>query len=299
MTGYALTVANFTGIFILLTLSLNVLTGYARQVSLGHAAFFGIGAYASALLATKLGLPFWAALPLAAVISALVGTFLGLPSLRVSHDFLVLATIGLNFIVVAVFTYFPFFGGSFGIVGVPPPQWGSRPLSNTGFFFLIYGLVALAVAASLYLSRTWTYLAMSALGEDEVAAQAMGVEVARFKIYAFAISSALAGIAGSLWAHYLGVIFPDNFGFERSITILSMLVFGGIGTVRGAMFGATTLYLLPELLRFIQDYRMMVYGGLLVFMITLQPMGLLGQGSVLWRLVRPLWERGDGRHELE
>lgn len=289
--GYLLNVGTFMGIFILLTLSLNILTGYARQVSLGHAAFFAIGAYASAVLTVKLGFSFWEALPLVVVISMIVGTFLGLPSLRVSHDFLVLATIGLNFIVEGVFRYVPFFGGSFGIVGIPQPHIAGQPLGNTAYFLLTYGFVLLAILISFYISRTWSRLAMEAMGTDETAARAMGINVARFKIYAFAISSALAGIAGCLWAHQLASVFPGNFSFSRSITILAMLVFGGMGTIRGAVFGAAILYLLPETLRFIENYRMLVYGGILIAMVTLQPMGLLGRGSLLWHGWTRLTER--------
>ena len=280
-SGYILTVGTFTGIFMILTLSLNILTGYAKQVSLGHAAFFGIGAYAAAILATKVGLSFWAALPCVVAITMVVGVFLGLPSLRVSHDFLVLSTIGLNFIVGAVFKYFSFFGGSMGIVDIPTPTIFGKPLGTAGYFALTFAFVILAVLTSLYFSRTWGRLAMEAAGEDEMAAKAMGINVAKFKIYAFAISSAYAGIAGALWAHYVGSVFPENFGFDRSIDILAMLVLGGLGTIRGAIFGAFLLQVLPEALRFIQEYRMLISGAVLAIMMVFQPMGLLGKGSIL------------------
>ena len=289
--GYALTIGVFIGIFTILTVSLNILTGYARQVSLGHAAFFGIGAYSSAILAVKYGLSFWAALPITIVITALVGVFLGLPSLRVSHDFLVLSTIGLNFIVVAIFNYFPFFGGSMGIIDIPMPRLLGRPLSNLEYFILTLSLVFLTVLTSYYLSKTWGRLAMEAMGEDEVAAKSMGINVPKFKIYAFAISSAYAGIAGSLWAHYVGSVFPHNFSFDRSVAILSMLVFGGMGTIRGAVFGAVLLRLIPEFFRFVENYRMLIYGGLLVLMIMFQPMGLLGKGSFIWNGIESLLSR--------
>lgn len=295
--GYILTVGTFTGIFMILTLSLNILTGYAKQVSLGHAAFFGIGAYASAILTVKFGLSFWAALPCVVAITTLVGVFLGLPSLRVSHDFLVLSTIGLNFIVGSVFKYSSFFGGSMGIVGVPTPELFGHTLGTPGYFGLTYTFVILAILTSFYFSKTWARLAMEAFGEDETAAKAMGINVAKFKIYAFAISSAYAGIAGALWAHYVGSVFPDNFGFDRSIDILAMLVLGGMGTIRGAVLGAFLLQVLPEALRVIQDYRMLVSGGILALMILFQPMGLLGRGSLLYRGFQTLGERLRRRAE--
>lgn len=292
---YLLTVGIFVGIFTILTLSLNILTGYAKQVSLGHAAFFGIGAYAQAILVTRAGLSFWSALPCTVIIAATIGGMLGLPSLRVSHDFLVLTTIGLNFIVVAVFGYFNFFGGAMGIIGIPMPQIFGRALTNLDFFLMTFSFVIITALVSYYLSKTWARLAMEGLGEDEIAAQSMGINVARFKIYAFVLSSALAGIAGSLWAHYIGSVFPNNFAFSRSISIISMLVFGGMGTIRGAIFGAVLLKIIPEFFRFVETYRMLIYGGLLVLMITFQPMGLLGRGSVLWNFFNRIKSKLTGK----
>jgi len=297
--GYYLTIGVFMGIFIILTISLNILTGYARQVSLGHAAFFGIGAYTSAILTTNYGLTFWEALPCVIIITALIGILLGLPSLRVSHDFLVLATIGLNFIVGGVFNYFPFFGGSMGIIGIPSPQLFGKPLNNMGYFLLTLAFVLITTLTSYYFSKTWARLAMEAMGEDEIAAKSMGINVPKFKIYAFAISSAYAGIAGSLWAHYVGSVFPGHFGFDCSVAILSMLVFGGMGTIRGAIFGAFLLRLFPELFRFIQNYRMFIYGGILVLMIIFQPMGLLGKGSFIWNGMQWFVRRLKGQYIRE
>jgi len=292
--GYVLTVGTFVGIYMILTVSLNILTGYAKQVSLGHAAFFGIGAYASAIITTHYGLSFWAALPFVVVITMLVGVFLGLPSLRVNSDFLVLATIGLNFIVASVFKYFPFFGGSMGIM-VSMPDFFGHPLGNTGFFLLTLTFVLLSIITSYYFSQTWARLAMEAFGEDEPAAKSMGINVPKFKIYAFAISSAYAGIAGALWAHYVGSVFPENFTFGLSVNILAMLVLGGMGTIRGAVLGAFILQILPESLRVIENYRMLVSGGVLLTMVMFQPMGLLGKGSFLWNRVEAMRrKRGAG-----
>jgi branched-chain amino acid transport system permease protein len=169
-----------------------------------------------------------------------------------------------------------------GIVDIPTPTFFGKAFGTVGYFGLTFAFVTLAVLTSIYFSRTWGRLAMEAFGEDETAAKAMGINVAKFKIYAFAISSAYAGIAGALWAHYVGSVFPENFGFDRSIDILAMLVLGGLGTIRGAVFGALLLQVLPEALRFIQDYRMLVSGAVLALMMVFQPMGLLGKGSFLY-----------------
>ncbi len=284
--GYLVSVLTFACIWGALALSLNILTGYAGQVSLGHAAFFGIGAYTSAMLAVKAGWAFWPAFVAALVLTGIVGALLGLPSLRVRHDFLVLATMGINFVVVAVFKYVAFFGGALGIIGIHKPSLFGYTLRGWGFLALAALYLVATLWVSQYLSRTWTGLAFTTVREDEEAAEAMGVSVARFKIYAFAISAALAGGAGSLYAHFLGSVFPDHFAFVESIGIMSMVVFGGLGTLRGPLVGAFVLKILPEYLRVVGDYRFTLYGGVLVLMMLFQPQGLLGDDSWLWERIR-------------
>ncbi len=293
--GYLVSVMTFASIWAVLALSLNILTGYAGQVSLGHAAFFGIGAYTSAMLAVKAGWSFWPAFVAAILITGMVGALLGLPSLRVRHDFLVLATMGINFVVVAVFKYVDFFGGALGIIGIQKPQIFGWTLRGWGFLGLALAYLLLSLWVSDYLRRTWAGLAFATVREDEEAAEAMGVSVPRFKIYAFAISAALAGGAGSLYAHFLGSIFPDHFAFVESIGIMSMVVLGGLGTLRGPVVGAFALKILPEYLRVVGDYRYTLYGGVLVLMMLFQPQGILGEGSWLWRRVHTWRDRLRGR----
>jgi len=285
-SGYIISVAIFVGIWVALALSLNILTGYAGQVSLGHAAFFGIGAYTSAILSLKYGFSFWVGLLGAIVITGLIGIVLGLPSLRVHHDFLVLATMGVNFVVVAVFKYVDFFGGAMGIIDLPAPSiFGYSFRGGLPYLLLVWAFVAFTWLVSWYVSKTWVGLAFHTVRIDEDAAAAVGVSVPRFKIYAFAISSALAGGAGCLYGHFIGSVFPDTFVFAESIVILSMVIFGGVGTLRGPILGAIILKAAPELLRFVQDYRFTIYGALLVLMMIFQPMGIIGDDSFLWRLL--------------
>lgn len=292
ISGYVVSVAVFVGIWVSLALSLNILTGYAGQVSLGHAAFFGIGAYTSAVLAVRYGAPFWVDFLGAFVITGLVGTVLGLPSLRVRHDFLVLATIGINFVVVAIFKYVDFFGGAMGLVNIPAPSlFGATFRGGTPYLALVWVYAFFTWLVSWYLSKTWAGLAFHTVRIDEDAAAAVGVSVPRFKIYAFGISAALAGGAGSLYGHFIGSVFPDTFIFVESIAILSMVVFGGVGTLRGPILGAIILKSSPEMLRFVQDYRFTIYGALLVLMMLFQPMGLIGDGSWLWRNLTRLFRR--------
>lgn len=292
MSGYLISVAVFVGIWVTLALSLNILTGYAGQVSLGHAAFFGIGAYASAVLAVRYGLPFWLDFAGAIVITGLTGTILGLPSLRVRHDFLVLATMGINFVVVALFKYVDFFGGAMGLVNIPAPSvFGASFRGGLPYLVLVWGYVLVTWLISWYISKTWVGLAFHTIRLDEEAAAAVGVSSPRFKIYAFGLSAALAGGAGSLYAHFIGSVFPDTFVFVESIAILSMVVFGGTGTLRGPILGAIILKAAPEMLRFVQDYRFAIYGALLVLMMLFQPMGLIGDDSWLWRNLTGLFHR--------
>jgi branched-chain amino acid transport system permease protein len=293
MSGYLISVAVFVGIWITLALSLNILTGYAGQVSLGHAAFFGIGAYSSAVLTVQYGYSFWLGLAGAILLTGLAGTILGLPSLRVRHDFLVLATMGINFVVVAIFKYVDFFGGAMGIVNLPAPTlFGTSFRGGMPYLALVLAYVIFTWFISWYLSKTWVGLAFHTIRLDEEAAAAVGVSAPRFKIYAFAVSAALAGGAGSLYAHFIGSVFPDTFVFVESIAILSMVVFGGLGTLRGPIVGAIILKAAPEMLRFVQDYRFAIYGALLVLMMLFQPMGIIGEGSWLWRnLSRPFQKK--------
>ncbi len=289
--GYILSICTFASIYTMLILGSNFLTGYTKQVSLGHAAFFAIGAYTQALLVTKAGLTFWSALPLSIALSMTIGVIMGLPSLRVSDDFLVLTTIGLNFIVMGITEYFDFFGGAMGIIGITMPTLWGRPLSTSGYFAITALFLMLALCVSYLFSRTWGRLAMEATGEDEEAAQSLGINTALYKIYAFALSSTFTGLAGVLWAHSIGSVFPRNFSFEMSVLFLSMLVFGGLGTIRGAIFGAFFLYLLPECFRFIENYRMLVYGALLTMIVILQPNGMLGRGGLLDRCFSKLTKK--------
>jgi len=287
---YFISLAVFAGIWVVLALSLNILMGYAGQVSLGQAAFFGIGAYTSGILALKFDQPFVVGFFAAIVLTGLVGAFLGLPSLRVRHDFLVLATMGVNFVVVAIFKYVDFFGGALGLIDIPTPRFFGIT-NEIPYLILVWLYVGVAILVSWYLSKTWTGLALNTVRLNEEAAAAVGVSVPRFKIYAFIISAALAGGAGSLYAHYLKSLFPDNFYFVESIVILSMVVVGGVGTLRGPILGAIVLRALPELLRDLHDYRFAMYGGLIVLMMLFQPMGLLGDESTLMRGIRRVLKR--------
>ena len=281
MSGYVVTILITIAIFAILAHSLNIITGHAGQISLGHAAFFGIGAYTAGILYTKAGLPFWVDVPLAAVVAAMVGAILGIPCLRVRDDFLAITTMGIGFVIEAVFLYIPFFGGAMGIGGIDLPTWFGREMTKSEYLILILAVLALLLLLDYRLSRSWIGLAWASIREDEQAASAMSVDIVRFKVVAFVLGSGLAGLAGGFYAHFLTFIMPQNFGFGQSILILCMVVFGGIGTRWGPLVGAALLGILPEISRPIMEYRTLLYGLLLVALMRFQPSGLLGPDSIL------------------
>jgi len=285
---YFLVVGVTVAVFAILALSLNIIAGYAGQPHLGQAAFFGLGAYTAAILSTRYGVSFWLDLPAALLVAGLVGVILGVISLRLARDFLAITTIGINFVMVAIFQYVPFFGGAMGIPAIPSPAIGGHEFGYRDFFLTALVLVVLVAALSAYLERTWFGAALKAIKDDEQAAAAVGIQVASYKIAAFVLGTALAGLAGGFYAHFMSVVTPNGFGFPVSVSILSMLVFGGLGTIRGAMAGAILLGILPEVFRFISNYRLLVYGFLLLFMVRFQPQGIVGEDSWLVRRIARL-----------
>ncbi len=291
MSAYFVTVAITIGIYVILAISLNIITGYAGQISLGHAAFFGIGAYASGMLATRVGAPFFLCLPFAVVVTGIVGAILGIPCLRVKEDFLAITTMGINFVVQAIFLYVPFFGGALGISNIPVPSIHGAEMTKSAYLIMVVLFVLLAVVVDGWLTRSWTGLALASIREDETAAEMSGVNLTRFKVIAFVLGSAMAGLAGGLYAHFMSFISAADFGFPESIVILSMVVFGGIGTLRGPIIGAIILGIAPELFRPILDYRTLLYGAMLVALMRFQPQGLLGIDSFLTRNFRRLWKQ--------
>ncbi len=289
MNAYLITIGTLIVIYAITVYGLNVIVGYAGQISLGHAAFFGIGAYASALLTTKAGLSFWEALPIVILMSGLIGMVLGLPSLRLREDFLAITTIGINFIVEALFLYVPYFGGALGIGGIPRVMLFGVKLKGMAFFLLCLGFLALVIFICWWFTRSWGGVACFALREEESAAASVGISPVRFKLLAFVIGTMMAGLGGALYAHYMRFISATDFSFPMSITFLSMIVLGGMGTLWGPLLGAVLLGILPELFRPIVDYRILFYTALLLVMIRFQPAGLLGEGSIVrkWLILKP------------
>lgn len=289
--SYLLVVGTTIVIYAILTVGLNIAVGYAGQPHLAQGAFLGIGAYLSAVLSTRYGWSFWEILPIAIVATGLAGLVLGAISLRLREDFLAITTIGLNFVVVAVFQYVPWFGGATGIYAIPLPTIGGTTFDNGTFFVCGLVMLLVAIAVSAYLARTWLGLGLASLRDDELASASAGTPVASYKVVAFVLSAAIAGMAGALYAPFLSVVTPTSFGFTESVVILAMLMLGGVGTIRGAVLGAVILGALPEAFRFVSDYRLLIFGAILVLVLRFQPGGIIGTDSAVtrqWRrMVRP------------
>jgi branched-chain amino acid transport system permease protein len=286
ISGYLITILITIIIYAMLAHSLNIITGHAGQISLGHAAFLGIGAYTSAMLYTEAGFPFWLSVPLSGLVAGAIGALLAIPCLRVRDDFLAITTMGIGFVAEAVFLYTPFFGGAMGIGGINLPSWFGREMTKSEYFLLILLVFGFLLFLDHRMGRSWIGLAWASIREDEQAAGTMGVDVVRFKVLAFILGSAIAGLAGGFYAHFLTFIMPQNFGFGQSIVILCMVVFGGIGTRWGPVLGAVILGILPEIFRPIMEYRTFLYGLLLVAMMRFQPGGILGAESILPEVLR-------------
>jgi len=280
MAAYLLHLAILAGIYIILTVSINLIIGYAGQVSLGHAAFYGIGAYTSALVALNWHLPF----PLAALSAILVagacGLALGLPTLRLKEDYLAIVTLGFGVIVDLVFLNLEITGGPDGLAGIPPPQFLSLIRAPGAYLLLVAAAVLLVLVFTYRLVSSYHGRALRAIRDHEVTAQVMGINTPAYKIVIFTLAAGLAGLAGSLYAHYITFINPETFGLHTSILILTMAVLGGMGSIAGSVLGAVILTALPELLRQFQAYQDLVYGALLVGLLILRPEGILGRGKL-------------------
>ena len=285
--SYLIVVAVTLAIYSVLTVSLNIVIGYAGQPHLGHGAFFGIGAYCSAVVTTRYGWSYWESIPVAAVATGVAGLLVGAISLRLRDDFLAITTIGLNFVMVAAFQYIPWFGGPTGIYAIPLPQIGGYTFGNGGFLVLALVLLAVVVAASLFIRKTWFGLGLFGVKDDQLAASTVGIPVAPYKVLAFALSAVFAGLAGNVYAPFLSVVTPTSFGFTESVVMVAMLMFGGLGSIRGAILGTVILGALPEVFRFASDYRLLIFGVLLVAILRFRPQGLVGDAP----RGRPDWFR--------
>lgn len=241
-SSYLLSVISVIAITIISVQGLNILTGYCGQISLGHAAFMGIGAYISAILVTKCGISFWLSLPCAGVGAALIGLIFGLPSLRIKGLYLALATLAAHYIVIYIISHASgLTGGTAGIEAPRPMFFGIRLDSSRSYYYLIIIFTILMTFFAKNLARTRVGRNFVAIRDNDISAEMMGISLFRYKLLAFAIGCFYAGIAGSLWAHYMTVIDPDHFQLVNAIWYVGMLIVGGMGTAVGVFFGVIFL----------------------------------------------------------
>ncbi|MGJ7493608.1 branched-chain amino acid ABC transporter permease [Variovorax sp. RT4R15] len=302
---YWLAQLTFVLIYGIVGLGLMLLAGFTGQFSIGHAAFLGTGAYTQGVL-TNMGVPFPIALLAAAALSAGVGVVVALPALRVKGIYLGIATLSFGFIVEEVFARWESVtGGNSGLHVKAPSLFGWQLGSGEGFYFLCLAIALLATLGILNLLRSATGRAFVAIRDSEISAQSMGIHLARYKTLSFAISAALAGVGGALYAHKLSFISPDQFNILQSIDLLLMVVIGGLGSVHGAFLGAIFLIAMPQLISLGKDYlpafigqapglQGFVYGAVLIAFVLFEPLGLYGRWLKVrtWLQLFPFYRKG-------
>ncbi len=299
---YYLSIINLVLIAIVGALGLNILVGYTGQISVGHAAFMSVGAYTAANLAVRLDLPFWITLPAGGLMAALIGAIVGIPSLRIKGLYLAIATLAGQLIIEWTINHVPAIsGGAQASIEVPRPTLFGTELKTQGqlYFFLLF-FAALAIVATLNLVRSRIGRAFVAIRDQDIAAEIIGINIYRYKLLSFAISSFYAGVCGVLYTYYLGIANYEQFQIVVSIDYLAMIIIGGLGSVLGSILGAIFVTMLPIVIRWIVEgfgsyfftaselagvsssARLIVFGSLIIFFLVVEPEGL----NRLWRNIR-------------
>jgi len=287
---YLLYLANLVGVLAIAALGLNILTGFTGQISLGHAAFMGVGAYTTAFLAARLGLPFWIAVPAGGAGACLAGMVVGVPSLRIKGLYLAIATLAAQVVAECVFTNWTAVTGGIRGLNVPAARLLGFPFdTDRRIYFFIVGLAALHATFASNLFRTRIGRAFIAVRDRDLSAELMGVNLFRTKILSFMISSYYAGIAGGLWVYFTKVVTPENFPLSLSIQFLAMVIVGGLGSVKGTLYGAVFVTLVPEVLKagtqslrplfpeamsWLYPLRDILFGAMIVGFLVFEPHGL-------------------------
>lgn len=255
------------GINIILAVSLNLITGFTGQFSLGHAAFMSVGAYTSGVLTAKFGFPFIVGIIGAGIFAAFAGLIIGIPTLRLKGDYLAIATLGFGEIIKILLFNNDYLGGAMGLNDIPRyTNWTWLSVSVLATIIIIYNFI-----------KSYHGRACISIREDEIAAESMGVNTTFYKVLVFTIGAAFAGIAGALYANYFYFIKPDSFGFMKSIDILVIVVFGGLGSITGSIVGAILLSVISLFLQGIPELRMVVYSVILFLIMVYRPEGLMGK----------------------
>jgi branched-chain amino acid transport system permease protein len=295
--GYFVDVGFFFGIYALLGLSLNIVLGEVGLYDLGHAGFYAIGAYTTAILNTRFGIPVLVLLPVSALAAGLFAFLVTSPIIHLRGDYLCIVTIGMGEIVRLALINNPFglTGGPNGVYGIETPSLGFVSIdSSIGFYFLVWVVVGLCIVGLRRLQRSRIGRAWNCIREDEVAAQASGIDVRSYKLLAFVLGAVLAGAAGNLFASKLMVVSPESFSFWESCLMFSIVLMGGMGSVPGVIIGAAVITFFPEIARSFAMYRMVVFGLAMILMMMFRPGGMWPRrrgGTEAWDLVRKLGRR--------
>jgi len=288
--AYIIQVGAFAGLYVMLATGLNLLMGYAGQVSLGHAGFYGLGAYISGVLGARFGVPALVGTAVAAAATGLLAYVIGIPTLKLRSHYLAMATLGVGILCHIAFIQLHWWtGGSSGLASIPPVRIGPWELaSDRQYFTLIWVVTGLALWIALNLVNSRVGRVLRALGDSPVAAEAMGVDTAAYKLRVFVLSAVYASLAGSLYAHYITVISPEIFSFLFSVLLVLMVAIGGIGQFWGGVLGAVPLTILPEYLRAYGDFEVPIYGLVLILVMMFLPHGV---GGLIERLAGRLAPR--------
>jgi branched-chain amino acid transport system permease protein len=284
-SGYLINVLVFVGIYTILAVALNLLLGLAGQISLGHAAFFGLGAYISGVLTATHALDPWLSMVIAVVTVGIIAFILGFPILKLKGHYLAMATLGMGIIVYIIFNEtIDITGGPSGLSGIPHLSLGGVIFnSDLKNYYLVWFFAIMIILLSVNLTASRIGRALRAIHDSEVAARIMGVNARLLKVQIFSISGVISALAGSLYAHTVTFISPTSFGFNVSIELLTMVIIGGLGSIYGSFLGAAILTLLPEFFRTFQDYDIIVYGLTLVVITMFMPGGLVRGVPLLFR----------------
>jgi branched-chain amino acid transport system permease protein len=290
---YTMRVINIIGINCLLALGLNLVIGVAGQLDAGQAGFYAVGAYTAGILGVRFGVPFWVTVLVAAAAAGVVALAIG-PVLRLRGVFLAVATLAFGEIVrIVINNWVPVTNGPNGIPGIAFPSVGRFVFdTDQRYYYLILFWVAVCYVAIARMSDSRIGRAMAAVRDNQDAAEAMGVHAIRYKMIAFGVAGAFAGVAGALLAHLQTYISPENFTFLTSIDIIFMIVLGGLGSVPGSIVGAFVVTVGPEWLRFLKDYRLIVYALIILSVLIFAPQGLYGLIDRAWRRLFPAPARG-------
>jgi len=288
LEAYIIHLLILIGIYAILSISLNLAMGFTGLLNVGHVAFYSIGAYVSALLALNLGVPFWFGLIIGGLIASFFGLLLAVLSIRLKGDYLAIATLGFAIIIENIFrNWISLTKGSLGLPGIQKPSLFGFTFSGFSYLILVAFFAFLTYIIIKHITDAPFGRVLKAIREDELVASSLGKNIVKYKTQSLIISAFFAGIAGSLYAHYITFIDPSSFTILESILIISMIVLGGLASVRGAVIGATILVLLPEPLRFlplpsfaIGALRQMIYAALLVIILIKRPQGILGEFSL-------------------